>query len=124
MVNNKGLVINGTTVIENATTGNYISSALDTGSADPKYNYLRWSSVETPGSTVKLQIRTASSEGGLETATWVGSDGTSSTYYESSGLPVVTKIGAGTRFFQFKIWIDSDGVHTPQIESVTINYNP
>lgn len=125
LVNNKGLVISGATVVQNAISGDYISSALDTGSTDPKYNYLKWSAVEVPGSTVKLQIRTASTQDGLQTATWVGSDGTNTTYYENSGLPIVTDPGAsGTRFFQFKIRIDSDGVHTPQIEAVTINYNP
>lgn len=123
-VNNKGLVINGTTVISNALTGNYISSPLDTGSPDPKYNYIKWSYEETPGSTVKIQIRTSETAEGLESAEWVGIDGTSGTYYEASGSFITTDPSAdGTRFLQFKIYINSDGVHTPQIESVTINYN-
>lgn len=125
IVNNKGLVINGTTIIGTSDAGDYVSSAFDTGSADPRYNYLKWNSPEVAGTTVKLQIRTADSEAGLANATWVGSDGTNSTYYENSGMQIVVSPSAsGTRYIQFRIQITSDGIHTPLIESVTINYNP
>ncbi|MDP2643005.1 MAG: hypothetical protein Q8P62_04140 [Candidatus Peregrinibacteria bacterium] len=125
IVNNKGLVINGTTVLETADAGDYVSTPFDTGSSDPRYNYLKWVAEATIGSTVKLQIRTADTEVGLADAMWVGSDGTAGTYYENSGMQIVVSPSAsGTRYIQFKIQITSDGVHTPLIESVTINYNP
>ena len=124
-VNNRGLVIIGTTIMEVLTTGSYVSSSFDTGSADTRYNFIEWEAVEVPGGSVKFQIKTASDEAGLESATFVGSDGTSGTYYENSRTSIVVAPGAsGTRFMQFKVYIDSDGVHTPLIESVKINYTP
>lgn len=124
-VNNKGLVLNGTTQVETSTTGDYISTSFDTGSIDTRYNYIKWVTQEVPGSTIKLQIRTASSEADLSNATWVGSDGTAATYYENSGTQIVLSSSAtGKRYGQFKLIISSDGVHTPLVESVTIDYNP
>lgn len=123
--NNRGLVIIGGTVEEVITSGTYTSVAYDTGSDDTRYNFIEWESVDVPGSTVKVQIRTASTEAGLESATWVGSDGTGATYYEASRVPIVVDPGAsGTRYVQFIIYIDSDGENTPLIESVRINYTP
>lgn len=125
IVNNKGLVINGTTVVGTSDLGNYVSTPFDTGSSDPRYNYLKWDAATVAGSTVRLQIKTADSEAGLADATWVGSDGTDATYYENSGMQIVVSPSAtGTRYIQFKIQIASDGIHTPLVESVTINYNP
>jgi len=125
IVNNKGLVINGTTVLETLPAGDYVSTPFDTGSSDPRYNYLKWAAEATIGSTVKLQIRTADTEVGLADAMWVGSDGNNGTYYENSGMQItVSPSASGTRYIQFKIQIMSDGVNTPFVESVTINYNP
>ena len=124
-VNNKGLIILGTTVVESVATGSYISQPYDTGSSNTRYNFIEWDSVAVPGGSAKLQIRTASTEAGLSSATWVGSDGTAATYYEASRTPIIVAPGAsGTRFVQFKVYIDSDGAHTPLVESIRVNYTP
>ena len=124
-VNNRGLVILGTTVVETTTSGYYISQPYDTGSSDTRYNFIEWDTVPSPGGTVKFQIKIASTEAGLSSAVWVGSDGTSGTYYEISRMPIVVDPGAsGTRFVQFKAYVDSDGESSPLVESVKINYTP
>lgn len=123
--NNKGLVIVGTTMAGVATTGTFTSTVGDTGSTDTRYNYIAWDYTPVPGSTVLLQMRTASTEAGLASATWVGSDGTSGSYYTTSRTQIVVDPAAsGVRYFQFKVLITSDGASTPQIESVRINYTP
>lgn len=123
--NNKGLVIVGTTVAQITTSGTYLSSEFDTSSTSTRYNFIEWDHTEVPGGSVKFQIRTADTLGNLATATWVGSDGTSSTYYENPRTQITTDPSSfGTRYFQYKIFIDSDGVTTPSIESVRINYTP
>lgn len=124
-VNNRGLIILGTTVLETNTSGAYISDVYDTGSADTKYNFITWDSSPVPGSSVKFQIRTASSEAGIAGATFVGSDGTAGTYYETpKTIITVDPSASGTRFLQFKAYMESDGANTPLVESVTINYTP
>lgn len=124
-VNNRGLIILGTTVLETNTSGTYVSDVYDTGSSDTKYNFITWDSSPVPGSTVKFQIRTASSEAGITSATFVGSNGTAGTYYETPKTIIVVDPGAsGTRFLQFKAYLESDGASTPLVESVTVNYTP
>ena len=115
----------GTTVTGVTTSGTYISNYLDTGSADPLYNFIEWEHTEVPGGSVKLQIRTADSVENLETAAWVGSDGTNATYYENSRTAITLDPGrSGSRYCQFLIFIESDGVSTPIVESIRINYTP
>lgn len=121
---NKGLVIVGTTVTGSNTSGSYISKVFDTGSSDTIYYFIEWDHTEVPGGSVKFQVRTASDSGSIESATWIGPDGTSSTYYETSRTRLNIPTGYGKRFFQFRAYIESDGNNTPVINSVKINYIP
>lgn len=122
---NAGLVITGQADVSVASSGTYVSAVLDTGSADTRYNYLDWDQTEVPGSTTRLQVRTASTQGGLSSAQWVGPDGTAGSYFETSRTAIVPDAGAsGTQFIQFVLYLTSDGFTTPSIESVTVNYTP
>lgn len=122
---NKGLVIVGAQAGGVATSGTYISTTLDTGSEETRYNFIEWDHTEVPGGAVRFQIRTASSAGGLSSATWIGYDGTNSTYYENSRTEIeLDPYRSGKRYFQFKAFLESDGATSPSIESVRINYNP
>ncbi len=122
---NQGMVIVGTTVTEYTNLGTYISNAINTGSASTRYNFIEWEHTEIPGSSVKFQIRTANNEANLATANWVGADGTAGTYYENSRTPIIVDpTNSGLQYIQFKAIIESDGVSTPTIESVRINYTP
>lgn len=124
-VNNRGLVILGAQEAEISTSGNYISSVLDTGGEDTRYNFIEWDHTEAPGGYVRFQIRTANTETNLVSATWVGSDGTSGTYYENPRTAIVLEPSrSGQHYFQFRVEIGSDGVTTPTIENIRINYNP
>lgn len=121
---NEGLVVKGTTMNTTEVSGDYISEVFDTGSTTTRYNLIEWEHTETAGATVKLQIRTASSEVEIESATWVGADGTNGSFYENSRTEIITDPNAsGLRYFQFKVLIDSDGNDSPTVESVTINYS-
>lgn len=121
---NKGLVIVGTTVEGIVTAGTYISDSYDTGSGDTIYNFIEWSTQEpVAAGAIKFQIRTAGTSGGLDSATWVGPDGTNSTYYETSRTIIQLDPNAsGSRYVQFKAFLQSDGVTTPVLDEVRINY--
>lgn len=122
---NRGLVIVGETVTGSAANGTYTSTFLDTNSNETLYNYIEWEKFAPPGSSIKFQIRTSNTEVGLAAATWVGSDGTNATYYENSRTPIIlSPNSAGTRYLQYKAYISSDGLSTPILDSVKINYTP
>ncbi len=106
-----------------ATSGNLESSDFDTGSSSTLYNYIIWTAQVPPGTTLKFQIRTADTQVGLFGATWVGLDGTNSTYYETSGEVITTDPGAsGTNWIQYKAYFEGDGITTSILEDITINY--
>ncbi len=124
-VNNKGLLITGTTLIETLANGTFISNKIDTGSTSTRYNYITWDQVTTPGGAITMQLRTASSLAGLDTAVWAGSDGTNSTYYENPRTAIQLAPGStGPRYFQMKAFISSNGVNSPLLESIKVNYTP
>ena len=122
---NEGLVLNGTANVGIAGLGTYTSPSYDTGSENTHYNYLEWEVNQVSGSEVTFQIRTASTLVGLSSATWVGSDGTSSTYFETEPATIVLDPGrTGQRYVQIRATITSDGVNTSSIESITLDYQP
>jgi len=107
------------------TQGSIESFKFDTGSANTKYNTISWTSHILSGTTLKFQIRTADTKDNLESATWVGPDGTSSTYYTSSWQTITLDPAAtGSRWIQYKAYLEGDGNLTPILEDVTINYKP
>lgn len=124
-VNNKGLVIEGTVNVELASPGDYISAALDTGSTTTRYNFIKWEATVPPTGSVSFRIRTADTVAHLSSATWVGSDGTAGTSYTVSPTAIVlSPTASGKRYAQIQMTLTSDGVSTPSVESVTLDYNP
>lgn len=122
---NKGLVIIGTTVIGMNTSGTYISDVLNTGSSAATYNFIEWVHDEVAGGTLKFRLRTASTSGGIASATWAGPDGTDSTYYTTSRTPIVlAEDSTGTQYSQYKAFMESDGLDSPVLKSVRVNYTP
>lgn len=124
-VSNKGLVIIDVSNGSLSTSGDYISTVFDAGSEDIRYNYFTADADVESGGSVTFQIRTASSSSGITSATWVGSDGSSSTSYESTPTPITLDPNAsGKRYLQVKATLTSDGVNSSEVESITINYTP
>lgn len=122
---NMGLVIIGSTNAGIIGTGTFESEIFDTGSTNTRYNFIEWDHIEVPGSSIKFQIRTAASAAGITSATWVGSDGTNASYYENSRTQIVEDpLSTGPEFFQYRAIISSDGLNTPILESVRVNYTP
>lgn len=122
---NKGMVIIETTQVAMATSGAYISAVFDTGSASTQYNFIEWDETEVPGGTVKIQLRTADSAANIENAIWTGADGTNNTYYNDPRTAIVLSPGvSGVRYVQYRVVIESDGVTSPLLHEVRINYSP
>lgn len=80
--------------------------------------------VSTPVNTsIKLQIKTGADESELVNNSFVGPDGTKSTYYTT--LPATVWIGHhGAKWIQYKIYFTSNNNNgTPKLKDISLNYN-
>ena len=114
-------------------TKELISSKYNTGSDANLVDKIDW--IETSTSTtetVKLQIRTASSSAGLDSATWCGDDNTcdnnnyfsapSSTKAVSVAVGHPIKSGGDDQWLQYRVILASGGGVTPVVDDVIVTY--
>ncbi len=101
-------------------SGDFISSAFDTGSAATVDNYLTWTATVPVGTTLQYQARTAATQIGLSSATWVGPDGTAATYFTTPGDIIADN--PNTRWIQYRAYFTSTGASTPTLSDITVNY--
>jgi len=103
--------------------GDYISQAHDTNDNTTLYKSISWVATTPPGTDIFFQIRTADTLENLDTATFVGPDGTNTTNYSSPYSQItLDPANTGQRFFQWKAYFESDSNSTPSLDEVTINY--
>ncbi len=104
------------------TSGDLISSAFDTG-YDLAWNWGTISFIvnEPSGTDIKFQIRTASTEAGLSSATWYGPTGTGD-YYTTSGA-AINSVHDGDRWIQYRAYFSDTGSSTPTLSEVSITYS-
>ncbi|TAN33428.1 hypothetical protein EPN28_02670, partial [Patescibacteria group bacterium] len=110
-----------------STSGNVTSSIYD--SADPTnvIANIKWTTTTQPtGTAIKFQLRSASTTALLSSATFVGPDGTANTYFtDPTGAENTTttmRDGVGDRYFQYKVFLTSDGTNTPTLDRVQVTY--
>lgn len=139
-----------TTASAGILSGNLISSTFDTGFADGvKINAVMWQGASGTGgtNTVKFQIASANCAngatdpsacttnigwGGAKTSgdgAFIGSDGTSSTFYQPTGPGVPAAVGVNhhvdKRYFRYKVQIERDVNSTsPTVRDVIVNWSP
>jgi hypothetical protein len=103
------------------TSGTLTSSTYDGGS----YGNWDWEvfyfTINEPSSTnIQFQLRSASTEGGLSSATWYGPTGTGD-YYTTSGT-AINATHDGDRWVQYRADFTSPGIGTPKLSDTTITY--
>ncbi|MBY0376665.1 fibronectin type III domain-containing protein [Patescibacteria group bacterium] len=104
-----------------ASSGTLTSSAIDLGQAS-NMSTLTWNGSTPANTTLKFQIRAATSSGGLSSATYYGPTGTGD-YYTSSGT-AINATTSGYRYYQYKAYLDTtDTTVTPTLSDVTLNYS-
>ena len=105
------------------------SSNFDTGE-ESIFQTIWWNGQYSSeqGTSLKFQIKTADIEANLAGAAWVGSDGTSGTYYETTYSEIVTDPGpppAGTQWIRYKAYLDTTNTtYTPSLEDISISFYP
>jgi methionine-rich copper-binding protein CopC/Ca2+-binding RTX toxin-like protein len=101
--------------------GTYTSPAFDAGEYASQIRSIQW---QTGGEgEVFLRVRTAATEKALQSATWVGPDGTSATFYDDSdGQDFSLKNIGGGPFVQWKAYFRKIEDQTPILKNVILSF--
>ncbi|MEK7094041.1 MAG: prepilin-type N-terminal cleavage/methylation domain-containing protein [Patescibacteria group bacterium] len=103
------------------TTGWLTSNALDIGSSTGSFHALRWNPESQPGgTTVKFQLASNN-----DNATWnfTGPDGTSNTYYTTSGETINTE-HTNHRYIKYRVYMSTtDSGATPTLTDIHIDFS-
>jgi outer membrane protein assembly factor BamB len=113
----------------------YLSSSLISSPYDTSDNAniivgISWDEDVPAGTGIIVSLRTASSSSLLDSSPWF--DFTSTTtgctknattvICSSSAIPLSLKDGAGDRFVQYKVTLNSDGINTPTFDNFSLTY--
>jgi len=102
--------------------GTFISRSFDTGYCST-FNILSWNSLTPTGTSIRLQLRTGVHEWDLAFKSFVGPDGSETSYYTSSPTEIWSG-HAGDRWIQYKIFLNTnDKSKTPELNEVSISYS-
>jgi hypothetical protein len=104
----------------------YASGDLTSSNHDGEdYGNWDWENIsftinEPAATDLKFQLRSASTEGGLGSATWYGPTGTGD-FYTTSGA-AINSIHDSDRWIQYKAYFSGPGDATPTLSDITITY--
>lgn len=118
-----GLVIIKTKSNDFEMAGSLVSSIHDSGSEGNNYEHVSWLASVPPSTEIKFQIRSADAAEAIDSASFVGPDGSSSTFYDVA--PAIIQLDPareGDRYLQWKALLSGDSNATSTLESVTIKY--
>ncbi len=105
-------------------SGFLISNPYDTGLSAVRYDQLAFSGSVPANATLRFQIRTASTEAGLESATFVGPDGTAGSWYAVGAGEAIPGGHDDDPWLQYQVWFETQDTTnaTPVLNSVSITY--
>ncbi|PIR88088.1 MAG: hypothetical protein COU10_01155 [Candidatus Harrisonbacteria bacterium CG10_big_fil_rev_8_21_14_0_10_45_28] len=100
-----------------------ISKIYEFGTSTTEFNSISWEGVEpAQAGQAPIKFQVASNDD-LGTWTYVGPDGTGSTYFTSSG----TALGDyhdGNRYLRYRVFLNTENVnYTPILEEVSLNFS-
>lgn len=100
------------------TSGSLESSSFDAGST-VGFNYLSFTATQPAGTSIEFQVASNN-----DNATWsyVGPDGTSSSYFTAPGAIPLNNVSG--RYIRYKATFTGAGSNTPVLDDVTITYSP
>ena len=102
----------------------FTSRVLDTGVAAPTYTTLSWTAAVPAKTSIKLQLRSATSPSGLSSAFWQGPTGITDQYLSTKppqDLAINTK-HKGHRYIQYRATLSSDFARSPVLDKVVIKF--
>jgi hypothetical protein len=101
------------------------SSDFDTGTAS-KIQVIDWDETD-PGAAyaIQFQVRTATTQAGLDSAEWSGpdgKDGDETDYFRTAGGELIHTDHNDDQWIRYKVELSGDGDDTPIVQEVRINY--
>ncbi|MGH9829008.1 MAG: hypothetical protein ACREDR_37800, partial [Blastocatellia bacterium] len=106
-----------------AVAGNLVSSTKDSDPAaglTPVWSTLSWTATTPANTTISFQAAASNSSAGP--FNFVGPDGTSATFFTTSGASLSQF--SGNRYLQYKAYLtNTDGTVTPTLNDVTVCYS-
>ncbi len=107
-------------------SGVLISSPYDSQTDENLISNISWMKSTPDNTSVQYQLRSASSQAGLISSSWLGPDGTSSTYFTSNlgeTTPSSLRDGLSDRWLQYKVLLSTDDTSvTPTLYDNTVTY--
>ncbi len=101
--------------------GTYYSPVYDTDSANVDYYYFRWLETLVEGTDITMQVRAATTSGGVESASWIGPDGTDTTWFTDPTYAEIPSSLDGKQYMQFKAYMTTSSPdYTPVLERIDI----
>jgi len=102
-------------------SGTYTSPAYSLG-GKAVFGQISWDSSTPMGASVKIQLRTGSTQDELNSSEFVGPDGTNATYYTYP--QDIWEGHSNASWVQFRVYISTpDSSTTPVLHSVSVAYN-
>jgi hypothetical protein len=103
--------------------GYLISKYYDCGASTTNFKTLNWTAATPSCTSIRFQIRSASSSAGLELQDFSGPDGNTDSYYTVSGTEIWDDHD-GDQWLQYKVYLKTtDNSVTPALKEVNITYN-
>jgi len=100
--------------------GEYLSEIYDSGTTTSIYYVISLITEIPTGTSLQIQLR-SSDNSSMTGSTWVGPDGTSNTYYSTTGVYELP-ISMSGQYLQYKATFTSETVYTPLLKELIINY--
>jgi len=98
----------------------FTSRKLASAGASPKYLTLSWTKTPPAGTKLRLQLRSATSAAGLDSAKWYGPKSIGGFYTSSPAS--INAVHHGHGHVQYRATFESDFGSTPVLDKVTIAY--
>ncbi|MDP3043117.1 MAG: hypothetical protein Q8N21_01810 [bacterium] len=104
--------------------GILVSSPYDTLADDTVLSSVHWHETRPAGTDVLIQLR--SSADGANWTGWLGPDGTAYDFFTDpdggEGIPSALSDGAGERYIEYRVILDSGGVDYPVLSDITLDF--
>ena len=111
----------------------FVSASADSGELISKVHdfetYIQegtiaWDALLPPGTSVRVQLRSANFPGWINDRPFIGPDGTTDSFYQNSGQSL-SRAHSGQRFIQYRVLLGTDDPGlSPILEEVIIKINP
>lgn len=123
--NSESPVLNSVRVLygEFYPSGDYESAFFDNDEYLISWKWLTWTETRPPSTRLAFQLRSSPTLDGISAESFLGPDGSSSSYYTNSGMDI-WEGHHYHRWLQYKVYLETEDLSTsPVVADIMISYN-